>query len=810
MSKSKLKLGAQDLERTISFKNLGFQTTDDLKSSQSFPLPQDRAMSALKFGTILPGKNCNIFASGESGIGKQTLVRNYLVSSAKEKGPAPDLLYLYNFSDPDNPIAVAFPSGEGATFAREIDNFLGFLMRSLPKAFESKEYHERINYLQNEGDNETKKILEEIENSAQEKNLKIIQSLQGPVTVPIVDGKLVAPEELQNLSKEEQARIKKNQNDLKRELDSLTLKAEEIKQHQNEYSSIVDKELVNHKVQKKIRTLQEKYKLNKKVFDFLYDMHTEILENSSYYKQRDEDSSQFGTPFLGGGSVKSMEENLERYRVNLLVDNTKTTSAPIIEESNPTYQNLSGKIEYKEGGIHHVSTNLQHIKPGSLHKANGGYLIVSAYALLENPNSWQILKRCLKDGRLTIENPMSNLGISMHSINPEPMKIDVKVILLGDSNVYQLLYQYDREFPELFRVKADFSSSVDWNMANALGLAQFISSVCKEENFLPFSHEALTCIVQYAGRIAADQKKISTNLSKISFIAKQANQIAIESQSRKVTEKEIKLALRSDFYRSNLIEELIQSQIANGTIIIDTSGWRVGMLNGLSIADLLDYQFGRPSKISCCVYAGSDGIVSIDREADLSGKIHNKGSLIVGGYLGSKYGHDTPLRLSATIAFEQVYGEIDGDSASSTEIYVLLSSLSGQPLCQGIAVTGSVNQFGEIQAIGGVNEKIEGFFSVCLANGLTGEQGVIIPKANAANLMLKDEVISAVRDEKFSIYAIQTIDEGIEILTGKKAGTINEDGRYSRGSIHNLVHQRIKELAKIEEKRPARKKREES
>ena len=544
--------------------------------------------------------------------------------------------------------------------------------------------------------------------------------------------------------------------------------------------------------------LKKTYESCQDVLDYLEAVKADILENIDDFLIDEEDD---GNPFQGIFARRRTEDPYMKYKVNLFVDNSETKGAPVITADNPTYYNLIGKVEY-ENRMGVMITNFTKIKPGFLHYANGGYIIIQAKDILTKSYAWEGLKRALLNHKLQIENIGEHAGlVTTTSLNPDPIPLDVKVVLIGNLEIYQLLYYYDEDFRKLFKIKADFDVEMDYNLENMTRLASFIHTHCNEHNLLHFDRKAVAKIVEYSTRLAGHQDKLSTRFNQLVEIIYEADTWAKMNNADIVTDEHVEKAIKEREYRNNLYEEKIQESIDEGTILIDTEGKEVGQVNGLAVYNLGQYSFGKPVRITATTFVGRNGIINIERESNMSGKIHNKGVFILGGYLGQKFAQEHPLALTAHIAFEQSYGGVDGDSASSTELYALLSSLAEVPIDQGIAVTGSINQKGEIQPIGGVNEKIEGFYEVCKNKGLTGEQGVIIPHQNVKNLMLKDEVVKAVEEGKFHIYAIQSVEEGIEILTGMPAGKQDEYGEYEENTVFSKVADKLKRFINLSKKK---------
>jgi lon-related putative ATP-dependent protease len=544
-----------------------------------------------------------------------------------------------------------------------------------------------------------------------------------------------------------------------------------------------------------LEDLKEKYKTNPRIPDYLDDVEEDILANLKEFLGQTPE-----LPFHIEGMDRS--SFLERYRVNVLVDNEKTRGAPVIEEANPTYNNLVGRIERKMR-LGMAFTNFMMIKSGSVLQANGGYLVVNALDVLRNPFSWEALKRIIKKSEVKIEDLAELYGISTAGMKPDPIPVSLKVIMLGSPWLYYLLYYYDEDFRSIFKVKSDFDTQMGGSREENLRYANFIGKMATDKNLLPFTREAVAAVIDHAARLAEKKGKISLRFSDLTDLISESSHWAGASGSATVDQTHVEKALDQRYYRANLLEERVQELLADGTIMVDVSGAVPGQVNGLSVYDLGDFSFGKPSRITSRVYLGKAGVVDIEREAKLSGRIYNKGVLILTGYLGGRYAQDKPLSLSASLAFEQSYGDIEGDSASAAELVALLSAISEVPVKQGIAITGSINQRGELQPIGGVNEKIEGFFAVCKSRGLSGEQGVVIPKANVKNLMLKKEVVQAVNDGKFHVYAVGTVDETVALLTGMPAGERRDDGTWPEGTVNFLVDKRLREIArklKAEEK----------
>ncbi len=774
-----------------------FTSTEDV-SPLSEIIGQDRAQHALTFGIDIKNHGYHIFALGPVGTGKTTTIHKFLKADAKDKPTPCDWLYINNFEYEDKPRLLKLPAGIGRTFKDDMDQLVENLKSDVPKAFEGKEYVQQQEMIEGEFQQKTKELFEALDKKAEERGFKLLQTPQGMAAIAVVDGEVLTPEQHDKLSDEKREEIEKHQEELTIELREIFKRIEQLQKEGKENLLELDRKIVGFAVNHLIQALEEKFVEHEEVIKFLNDVKKDILKNVSAFKQL----KQIGQPaapqdMLMGAKYGDQAPTFDEYRVNLIVDNTKTEGAPVILEKNPTGPNLVGRIE-QEGWLGTLVTNFRMIKSGALHRANGGYLIIEALDLLQKPMAWSMLKRALKNKEIVIESLMEAYGgMITRTLDPEPVPLNLKVVLIGDEYLYYLLFQLDQEFKELFKVKADFETKMPWNEKTNEQYAQFISMVCREEKVKHFAPTGVVKVIEYASRAVSHQKKLTTKFGDLIDIIRQSSYWASQNGNKYVQEADVEKALEEKIYRSNRIETLIQEMIEEGTILIDTDGKVVGQINGLSVISLGDYAFGKPSKITARTFIGNGGIVNIEREVKLSGPIHDKGSMILTGYLGGKYATRVPLTFSASITFEQLYQGVEGDSASSTEIYALLSSLSGHPIRQDLAVTGSVNQLGEIQPIGGVNEKIEGFFHICEIKGLTGNQGVIIPRQNVDHLVLKKSVLDAVKSGKFHIYAVSTIDEGIEILTGIEAGKLKKDGTYPANTLNYAVQKSVEKFAEM-------------
>ncbi|NYT07289.1 MAG: AAA family ATPase [Methanomicrobiales archaeon] len=767
-------------------------STRELKPLEEI-VGQKRALSALTFGLNIEEKGFNVYASGMHGTGRKSAVKKFLDELAKTKPRGNDWIYVNNFDNPYEPNAIRLPAGVGKEFREDMATFIAEAKRFIPKVFESEDYVNRRDAAVHGIEEEKARLLAHIDEVAKEKGFLIQPGPQGLLTIPLKEsGEPYQQEEFVALPPEVQAAYQKRKEELMVELRNTFRQLRDLDQKGGEAIEQLNREVALAAIGHRIAALKDKYKKIDEISAYIEAVQKDIVENLPQFMpeppQQQQLPPQFQNPLI-------RELAFRKYEVNVIVDNSGDDGAPVIYEQNPSYQNLFGKIE-KEVQYGVVTTDFTMIRPGSIHKANGGFLVVMVEDLFRNPFSWEGLKTALKTGEVVVEEPGERMGfISTKGIKPEPIPLSLKVIIIGTPQINQILYTQDPDFSELFKVKADFDVTMDRTDENVRNYASFICGLCEEYKLHHLDSSAVARVIEYGSRLAADQKKLTTRFSHVADIIREASYYATRDQSEYTSDRHIVKAIEEKIYRSNLIQEKIQEFIARGIFLIETEGEKVGQVNGLSVIGLGDIEFGRPSRVTASVGTGRGGIMDIEREAAMGGPIHTKGVLILAGYLNARYAQDKPLSLSARLVFEQSYEGVDGDSASSTELYAILSALSGLPINQALAVTGSVNQNGEVQAIGGVNEKLEGYFEVCKAKGLTGKQGAMIPASNVQNLMLKDEIIEAARAGKFTIYPVSTIDEGIEVLTGVKAGKRGPDGSFEEGTVNYLVDKRLKEMA---------------
>lgn len=700
------------------------------------------------------------------------------------------------------PKLISLPAGKGKLFKKEMNNLIETLKKNIPQIFESENYQERKKQLVKEFQDRQKTIVEKFDKKVKEHNFSLVQVQMGPFVKPdlqpIIDGKpknLSQLEKLKNEGKfpEDEFRIiHERYTALVSEMEEAFKQNREIAKELDQALSSLDKDIILPVIKEMITEIKNTYK-DKKVSQYLDEVEESLISDLSKFRDKKgekPDAALPGLPF-----VQPAIEFTE-YEVNVIVDNSETKGSPIIIETNPTYRNLFGTVERSVDRAGIWRTDFAKIRAGSLLQANGGYLVFNALDALIEPGVWPALKRTLRNRIFEMQSYDPFYLITTSVLKPEPIEVNVKVVMIGDAFLYQLLYHRDEDFKKVFKVKADFDSVMPKEKRNVMEYASFIKKICDGEKLIPFDSTGVAAVVEFGVRLAGRKSKLSTRFTVIADLIREASYWAKKNKGKFVTRKHVEKAKDEWIRRVSLIEDKIQELIEEGTIMIDTQGEVVGQINGLSVLDIGDYAFGKPTRITAQTSVGRAGVINIEREADLSGKTHNKGVLILSGYMRGKYAQEKPLVMSASLCFEQSYSGVDGDSASSTEVYAILSSLSGLPIRQDIAVTGSVNQNGEIQPIGGVNQKIEGFYEVCKAKGLTGKQGVMIPHQNVEDLMLRAEVVEAAKKGKFHIYSVKTIDEGIEILTGVKAGKRKKDGTFEKDTLNFLVDQKLKELAK--------------
>ena len=783
-------LSSEQVRKVCDPQSLGFQTTREIQPLEGI-IGQGRAVQALQFGLDMPDRGFNIYVAGLSGTGRTTAVQAFLQERAREQAVPSDWCYVNNFQDPYRPEALELPPGRSRELQRDVKAFVERARHDIQQVFDSEEYSERKAAVEEGLEREQQALLQQMKQHAQDAGFQVQVTSMGMVFVPTrEEGQPMDQQTFLSLPLEIQQELEQRQQQLQDELKDALRETRGLEKTTQERVQQLDREVALYAVDLLVEDLLEKYRDLPEVVAYLQAVQEDMLEHIDLFRKQPE------APEGGGPQPPWIQETAYRkYEVNVVVDNSRLEGAPVVIELNPTYHDLFGRIE-KEAQFGALSTDFTLIRRGSIHRANGGYLVLPVEEVLRNLFVWDGLKRAVRNGKIAVEDLGERLGyVATRGLQPEPIPLKVKVVLIGSPQVYNLLYQQDEDFDELFKVKADFDVRMDRTEENVQAYLASICRLCQKEELMPLASAAAAKVVEYSSRLAEDQEKLSTHFAEIADLIREASFWAQKDKASNIEVRHVQQAIEADVYRSNLIQERIQEMIQQGTLLIDVQGEAVGRINGLAVLNLGDYAFGRPNRITVTIGLGRGGIVDIEREARLGGPIHTKGVLILSGYLMHQYAQHRPLSLSARLVFEQSYEGVEGDSASSTELYALLSALARLPLRQGIAVTGSVNQQGEVQAIGGVNEKVEGFFEVCRARGLTGDQGVLIPQANGRHLMLREEVVEAVREGLFHLWPVRTIDEGIEVLTGVPAGARGADGAFPEGTVHHRVDQRLAELA---------------
>ena len=791
--KNKNELTYKDLKMTCNTSQFKFETTKDLEPIES-GIGQERGIKALEFGLEVNVKGYNLYLEGPTGVGKTMYTKNYLKKIASKKKAPSDWCYINNFENPNSPVAVELPCGIGKEFKSAMDGFIKEIQKDIKKTFNADDFEKEKALLKHEFETKRSELLEALNEKAHKYNFHVKTAQNGIFMMPIFEGKTIEEEEFERLDDEIKATYEENSSVVQEYIMEAIGKIKEIERNSDKKISDWQSNVALLTVNVHINYLKSKYKKNKKINKFLNDVKSDVLKNIPVFLE--EETTKLANQPPQNPNIKKPDPCLN-YRVNLFVDNSNTEGAPIIMDSNYSYHNIFGSLEY-ENQFGALKTDYTMLKPGLLHQANGGYILLQAKDLLQNPVCYEALKKALRIKELGIENTADHRSsMVMVSLKPEAIPLDLKVILIGSGNIYQTLLSMDSDFRKLFKIKVEFEDDAIINSSNLNKLAQVIHSFCEHENLPHLNTEAMGKLVEYASRLSGNHNKLSTRFNEITQITAEAATWAKMSREKVVTSKYITKALDQRMERVKKYDTKYLEMIKSNSLLITTNGYLVGELNGLTVMTIGDYTFGKPAKITVNTYTGKSGIINIEKEVDISGPSHSKGVLILSGYLGQMFAQDIPLCLTASICFEQLYSGVDGDSASSTELYGLLSSLSGIPLSQSIAVTGSVNQKGDIQPIGGVNEKIEGFYQICKMRGLDGSHGVMIPIQNVENLQLNDEIIESVKNKEFHIYAISTIEEGIEILTGVPAGKKDKNGKFPSGTVNSLVYDKLKHYSKI-------------
>ena len=770
-----------------------FESTDQVDGHIEFG-GQQRAVSAVEFGVEIADSGYNIFALGPAGTGKKFMVEHLLARGAEKKPSPDDLCYVFNFQEASRPRALYLPSGKGARFKSDLDWLVDELKSALPAVFETEEYQARLQAIEEEFKRRPAGRFETLQETAQQRGFKVIHTPVGIMFAPVRDGEVITPEAFERLPDDEKEHLQAELKDLQEELRKVLREVPRWERQKREQTRELDRETANLAVGHLIDDLRSRYRDHPAATAHLDAVHRDLVDNARGLLQALEKD---GAAAAEGAAARSASaaQLFRRYQANLLVDHSESGGAPVVSEDHPTYSNLLGRIEYlPQMGT--LVTDFSMIRAGALHRANGGYLVLEAAGVLRHPFAWEGLKRALKSRQIKIESLAQDLSL-VHtvSLEPTPVDLDVKVVLLGDRWLYYLLCALDPEFSELFKVAADFDDAVNRDQENQQRMVQLIASLAKSSQLKPFDRTGVARVVEQMARLAGDAEKLSAHTRSIADLLSESSYWAGRSGHELVTGEDVQRAIDSQVYRSDRARQRLQEEILRDTLHIATDGAKVGQINGLSVIPLGMFAFARPQRITATTRLGKGEVVDIEREVELSGPIHSKGVLILSGFIGARYAADAPLSLSASLVFEQSYSGVDGDSASAAELYALLSAIAGVPIKQALAVTGSVNQHGDVQAIGAVNEKIEGFFDICVQRGLTGDQGVIIPATNVKHLMLKQDVIDAVANGDFHVYPISTVDQGVELLMGIDAGERHDTGSYPEDTLNFRVDERLRELA---------------
>lgn len=780
----------KDLKYTCNENLFDFDTTEELVNNYK-GIGQERAIASLEFGLRVDTKGYNLYLEGPTGSGKTTYTKNYLDKLSKTKKTPPDWCYIYNFENPNEPIAVSLPAGDGNKFKDVMEKFIKEIRTDITNTFKNEDFEKEKNIISKKYQDKRDALLENLNKQSAKYGFQVKSADNGIYMMPVVDGKVIKEEDFDKLDEEIKKEYEDKSTIVQQKIIEVIAQIKSLDEESEKKISEWQSNIALLTIEGHISYVKSNFKRNKKISSFLDGVKKDILRNISDFVE--DNSNQKNQNIQDPRQVQ--KKPWENYRVNVFVDNSNTEGAPVIMDSNYSFNNLFGRLEY-ENYYGMLKTDYTMLRPGLLQEANGGYIMFQANDLLSNPACYEYLKRVLRNKEIGIDNSNDQKSsMVLVSLKPEPIPLDLKVILIGNENVYQTLLSVDEEFRKLFKIKVEFEDFAPLDNKNLNDLAGFVHGFCTEQGLPHLDKGAVARLAEYSSRLAENKQKLSTQFGELSQVIVEAATWTKLDKSKVVTREILERALVERKKRTLKYDEKFTEMIADGTLLIDTKGSKVGEINGLTVLTMGEYSFGKPARITANTYIGKKGVVNVEREVNLSGSTHSKGIMILNGYIGEKFGKEIPLSLTASICFEQLYSGVDGDSASSTELYAILSSLANIPINQAIAVTGSVNQKGEIQAIGGVNEKIEGYFEICKLRGLTGEQGVMIPKENIENLNLNNEVIDAVKNNKFHIYAISTIDEGIEVLTGVPAGEINIPG-----TINYLAYQTLKKFSKISSK----------
>ncbi len=794
-------LTAKDLKDVCNPNLFKFETTKELVDTSDLVYGQERGIKALEFGTDIDIKGYNLYLEGPSGVGKTMYTKKFLEKKAEKEKVPNDWVYIYNFENPNEPVAVSFPAGQGKVFQDTMEGFVKDVRRDIKKTFNNDDFEKEKQLIKQEFEEKRETLLAKLNQKTMIQGFQVRSTDNGVYMMPVLDGKTLAEDEFDELDESVKREFEERSALVQEQIFQALAEIKAIERQAEKKIDEWQSNIALMTINVHINSIKANYKRNKKIGTYLDNVKKDILKNISAFLAPDQDQKSSNQPPQVQQMNRTEREPWLNYRVNLFIDNSKLEGAPVIVDTNYSYYNIFGGLEY-ENQYGSLKTDYMMIKPGLLHQANGGYIMFQAKDILTNGACYEALKKALKIKELSIENSMEqrNGGMLLVSLKPEPIPLDAKVLLIGNSNIYHTLLSMDDDFRKLFKIKVEFEEDAPKTTENIERLSKFVRSFCAQESLLDLDKEAMARLVEVTSKLAGDKEKLSTQFSEIGEIVGEASVWAKKDKQKLITKEYIQKALDERIERIKKYDTRYLQMIKEDALLIDTEGFVVGQVNGLTVIKIGDYSFGKPARITASTYMGKEGIINIEREIEMSGPSHSKGVLILTGYLGEQFAQDMPLSLTANLCFEQLYGGVDGDSASSTEAYAMLSSLSGIPINQSIAVTGSINQKGFIQPIGGVNEKIEGFYQTCKLRGFNGEQGVIIPIQNVRNLHLSDEIIDSVRKGKFHVYAVSTIDEGIEILTGVPAGKKDRNGKFPLGTINYLANEKLKKFSGIANK----------
>ncbi len=787
------KIKHEELLVPFPVSDLDFKTTDDLDDTTD-SVGQDRAYQAMKFGFSIRQKGFNLYAMGPSGSGKYASIKTYLKKKAAAEEVPSGWCYVYNFEESHRPLYLEFPAGRVKGFSEDINELLRDLRGAISSAFDSDEFRNRRQEIEEEFKNKQQEVISDLKEEAEKEGIALVETPAGIAFAPIKNGEVLMPEQINKLSEDEREEIQKKINKFQKKFGESIQQQPKWQREAQRKVRELSREVIRATVSSMMEELKKKYEDLPEVVQHLEAIQNDLIDHAEQFHET-KDGQQQPMVIPGMQQPDPTQAIFHRYKVNVLVDHSKGSGAPVIYEDDPAFQNLVGRIEHV-AQMGALTTDFTLIKPGALHRANGGYLILDAFKVLTHPHAWEGLKRCLQAGEVQTESLGQALQMmSTVSLEPEPVPLNVKVVLIGERLIYYLLYQLDNEFADFFKVAVDFEEDIDRTTESVSLYARWVATLIRRDKLRPFDKDAVGRVVEQASRFSGDAGKISVQMRKLTDLLREADYWASEDGRDTVSEEDVRKAIDARIYRADRIRGRITEEMEKGRLLIDTRGAQEGQVNALSVLQIGELMFGRPSRITARVRVGPSRLVDIEREAKLGGAIHSKGVLILSGFIAGRYLPDQPLSMMGSLVFEQSYAGVEGDSASSAELYALLSALAQVPIRQWIAVTGSVNQHGQVQAVGGINQKIEGFFDVCDQRGLTGEQGVLIPEANKPQLMLRREVVEASKQGKFHIYAVKHIDEGLEILTGVPAGERDEQGVYPEKTINRKVEERLRSFA---------------